>query len=936
VALRKEHVVLIGTALIVGYLAWSSLSSSGARASRAKQSAAPAFPHHAAPDLALAMPGARDADARARELFSPPSDTEPLPPLELVTPPRMPLAALRPPPEPGPMPKLFGRFLREDAKTFDAPDLFAQETAGDDTADASAPASSPSGGTSKSSPHASSSTPAGGPPSSAPANVADARGSQELSPQERADRVAGYKKLYDWVRIVELKFGQIRNPDRFALAKHPNEEILFVEFNPATGLPRLPGQAPIPFKRENVAEFGFADTIVNQIELRRAEFGDPLSAGEYDQAILFGRWCLEQRLETPRALEVAEEIFRRAMPVLKEDPLPHIGLARCYEAGFQFEKAFQEYSSLLNGSHGRDPLVLISMAMLEARFRMYERAEARFADAERYGRTQWPVQWRYGQFLLQRGRASEAVAHLRLANQNEPSGAEFKHDRALMRADLGAALLAQGDVKEAADWFDKSHQADPQEQSALAGLISSSLLSGAAGASSNGGSSALSAAAELTSVEFDVLIATAIEQMSHRDAASAKKAKAALLLAAAADPLRAFEPWRALSYLAEITNNAEDALRYIELAYENNPTDAWTLYQRGRIHAQRDDLAGAHDSLARALDQELDFPDALAAMGDVAYRRGDNASAERYLERSVSLDPKQSNVIALRGLNFLQLGALNDAEQMFTKALDVEHDQPTAWNGLAWCFYRKGDATAALAKLRDLDDNRRTYPEDDPHRVWARGQIARIQDHLEKVVWTDRFERNALRNDWTVEETDGPQFTIHDGLVTLKGAFSKSNGRARMWKKYSAGSFVAIEARLTVRGGTTSRVGLFVSRESARAGESQVEAEVTLSRHNDAAKNMIQTRVIKRGEEKTAHADVSGFDWKLDTPVLVRIERTGESSDTKVRLLVDGIPVLDGKPMTGYGRTNMEVRAGIFAEGDTGRQVQVDVDDVQIVYRDKK
>jgi len=941
VALRKEVVVLVCTGALVGYLAWSSLSNTGPRVSRS-QSAPPPLAHQSVPDVKLVMPDVRDVDpSRARELFSPPSDTQPLPPLELVTPPHVSLALLRPPPVPGPLPKLYGKLLRDDLKLFDAPDLFAQETPVEEaSADPAPPASVPgvphASSASTASSTGSASSAAGAAISSVAASAVDARQVGELSPQERADRIAGYKKLYDWIQIVDIKFGQIRNPDRFALRKHPNEDILFAEFNPATGLPRLPGQAPIPFKRANVAEFGYADTVLNQIELRRAEFGDPLSAGEYDQAILFGKWCLDQHLETPRALEVAEEIFHRAMPVLKEDPLPHIGLARCYEAGFQFEKAFEEYQTLLGGSHGRDPLVLISMAMLEARFRLFEQAEARFAEAERYGRTQWPVQWRFGQFLLRRGRAPEAIAHLRMANQNEPSGPEFKRERAEMRVDLGAALLANGDVDEAADWFDKSRQADPQEQRALAGMISASLLAKGSGTAANGGASALASAADLSSVGFDLLVATALEKIAHHDAESAKKAKAALVLAAAADPVRAYVPWRALSYLAELTNNSEDALRYIELAADNDPTDPWTLYQRGRIRAARDDLDGAQESFRRALDQELDFPDALAAMGELAYRRRDNASAERYLERAASLDPTQSNVLALRGLNFLELGSLNDAEETFHKALEIDHDQPTAWNGLAWCLYRKGDATAALAKLRDLDDNRRSQPEDDPHRVWARTQIARIQDHLEKVVWTDRFERNALRNDWTVEETDGPQFSIHDGLVTMSGAFNKQNGRARMWQKKSAGAFVAIEARVTVHSGTTSRVGLFVSRETARSGETQVEAEVTLSRHNDATRNMIQTRVMKRGEENLAYTDVSGFEWKLDTPVLLRIERTGESSDTRVRCLIDGFPVLDNKPMPSYGRTTQEVRMGVFARGDTGRQVQVDIDDIQIIYRDKK
>lgn len=906
----------------MGYLAWSALSGSGLRVSRAKKAESPAFAHHPAPDVKLVMPEAREPDARgvdpgrARELFAPPSDTHPLPPLPLVTPPLVPLAALRPPPEPGPAVKLYGRLLRAEVKPFDAPNLFAQET--------------PEGSESAE------------PAAAAPAS--DARTVADLSPEERAARVAGYKKLYDWLRIVDVKFGQIRNPDRYALAKHPDEDILFVEFNPATGLPRLPGQAPIPIKRANVAEFGFADTVLNQIELRRAEFSDPLTAGEYDQAILFARWCLDQRLDTPRALEVAEEMFKRAVPVLKEDPVPRLGLARCFEAGFQFEKAFQEYKALLAGPYSRNPLVLVCMAMIEARFRMFDDAEQHFLEAERYGRTQFFVQYGFGRFLLERGRAQEAVAHLRLANQSEPSGPESKYDRARMRVDLGSALLATGELQEASEWFDKARQANPQEQRALAGMISAALLAGGGSSSggdviANGATSALASVADLSNAGFEVLVATALANIGHADAASAKLAKANLLLAAAADPLRAYIPWRTLSYLAEITNNPEDALRYADMALENNPTDAWTLYQRGRILASRDDLDGAQDCFKRALDQELDFPDVLAALGELAHRRGDFASAERYLERAISLDPKLTQVMALRGLNFLDLGSLNDAEATFRKVRELDKDQPTAQNGLAWCFYMKGgdaNVTEALNRLRELDDNRRAFPENDPHRVWARAQIERIKDHVEKVAWTDSFDRNNLLNDWTVEESNGPQFSIHDGLVTMAGSF-RGNGRARMWQKKSSAAFVALEARITVHAGTNSRVGLFIARETARQGETQVEAEATLSRHNDEARNTIQTRVMKRGEEQMPYTDVAGFEWKLEVPVVVRIERTGESSDTKVRMLVDGIPVLENKPMANLGRgAGTELRLGVFAEGQTGRQVQVDIDDVQIVYREKK
>jgi tetratricopeptide (TPR) repeat protein len=912
--IRKEQVVLVLTAALVGWLTYGSLSSNVRRGGTVKRANAPALTHTHVIDPALVLPEKRELAGRdVRELFSPPSDTRPLPPLEFVPPPQVPLAILRPPPEPGPAPKLYGRFLRVEPTSTQVPGLFAQ---GDDV-------SFPDGEDEASA--AASATP-------------DPVAKVELSAAERAERVASHKKLYDWVRTVELKFGQITNRDRYALARRTAEDILFVEFNPATGKPRLPGQAPVPLARANVAEFGFADTIPNQLELRRAEFGDPLAMAEYDAAISFAIACVDQHVETPRALEIAAEMFTRAAAVAREDPLPRLGLARCYEVGFDFERAFQEYRSLMAGAYARNPLVLVRLAVLEARFRMFDRAEERMREAERYGRTAWHVQFCLGRFLRERGRPEEAVEHLRLASQYEPTGPEAKHERARIRLELARALLATGNVTEGADWYDKARQADPTEQSAQAGIVSASVMSGGrSGGTMNGGSvvDPRDTRPPSESAGFELLLATGLESSLGRDPASAARAEQTLRLAASADPLRASFAWRALSYLADTTGYPEEALRMIELALENDPTDAWSLYQRGRMLAARDDLDGAVDSFTRALDIELDLPDVLAALGEVANRRGDYAAAERYFERALALEPKLASVGALRGVNFLEMGALGDAEAAFKQALSVVPDHPGARSGIAWCHYARGDATEALARFRELDDNRRAEPETDPYRVHARAEIARISDHLEKVVWSDRFERRTLLNGWETEEKTGPQVAIHDGRVSLAGTF-KSNGRARLWQLKNAGAFVAFEARITIKSGTTARVGLFVSRESSRAGDTQVEAEVTVSRHNDPGKNTIQTRLMKRGEEELAYTDVAGFDWKLDQPMVVRIERTGDSSDTRVRLFVDGFPVLDDKPMPNLGRTNADLRLGIFAEGQTGRQVQVEIDDVELVYRERQ
>ncbi|MBK7641755.1 MAG: tetratricopeptide repeat protein [Planctomycetes bacterium] len=325
-------------------------------------------------------------------------------------------------------------------------------------------------------------------------------------------------------------------------------------------------------------------------------------------------------------------------------------------------------------------------------------------------------------------------------------------------------------------------------------------------------------------------------------------------------------------------------------------------------------------------------------MGELQHRRGEYLAAERYFERALLLEPKRADVLALRGMNQIQMGALRDAEDSFHAARAIDSDQPQARAGLAWCEYRRNDPTQAIASLRDLDDSRRTLPATDPLRAWVQEQIDRLQDHMQKVAWTDHFNRSTLMNGWEVDEKNGPQVTIHDGMVTLAGVF-KGGGekqKARIWREIGASAFVSVEMKVTVHAETNAELGLSVSRETQRGGEMQVDAEAVVRRHFEPGRNTVQTRLISRGHEDDPWPDVVGLEWKFDQPMVVRIERTGDSSDTKIRILVDGFPVVDGKPMPTLGRGSNPLRLSLFAEGGTGKKVAVDLDDVEVVYRESK
>ncbi len=894
IPLRQEQIVLIATVALLGYMVYTEVGGTG-RTARTRGGRAPEFESHAAPDLSRALPLPREGSSLQRELFSPPRDTRPLPPLAFEPPPPRALQALRPSPAPGPEPKLFGNLLREHTTPLSAPGLFEEQEQGDDElidTFALTAAADPS----------------------------------LLTPEERMELIAGYKRAYDWIQVAgSPHFGQVCNSDRYGLTERDQEPILFREFDAATGQERWPGAPPIEYTRDRFDEWAFADTVENRIELERLQFDGELTRGQYGKVIDFAIWCTTQRLETPRALEVATEMYEKAIPFAGNDPTAMLGLANCHELGFDFERAFGIYDGLLKGDYPDHPRVLSRLARLEARFRMTSRAEAHFRAAESFGRNDWLVQWNFGTFLLDTGRPAEAIEHLRLAGQNEPREVEYQGIRALIRTDLGNALLATGELDEARRLFLRALQADETEQRAMAGLLNVAYLSGEEPAEE------AATAAELEGAGFELLLALGLSALNEDDA---KGARENLQLAAAADPLRAAQAWRGLSYLAERAGHTEEALQFIDMADQNDPADVYTHIQRGRLLAQRDDLEGAMESYTKALDRELELSDVLAEMGNLAMRVGRYEDAERFFERSVGIDGGVGPVHAMRGLNGLFLGNAGDAEGYFERALQLDDDDPVAGCGLAWCSYALGDSTEAKTRFREFEDSRRHLGEEDSYRVYANLQIDRIGDHEEKVVWSDRFERLELRNGWEWDERVGPKVFLREGKALIEGQYDDT-GRARLKRDYNSGDFVSFEAVLTLHPGSNVRTGIFVALEQkggTRRGTT-VTAEATLSRN--PGDGTIQYRAMRRGREDDDYIDSTVMSWPYGQPITLRLERFGESSKTAFRVMVDGVQIVERLPMPALGATTHTITVGVFAEGDPGRNVELEIDDVEVVKRER-
>ena len=901
--MRKELIFFLLFAAFVGWQ-FSGMLGDKSRAPRSKTQAKE-YINANLPDVALALADTSRGTEFERDLFAPPSPTAPLPPLPVALPPLESLGALAPPTGWGPAPKHFGQHLRQPvlpANAEEVPGLFAIGSASE--AEASAEAAQEE------------------------VNL------DELpdDPDARAARIAGFKKQFDWIYTNKFRFGRILNEDRYLLGAANAPEIDFLELDPVTGAPVF--GASVKYDAARYDEFGLVDSPLTTVEVGFASFNDPLNSTRFDEALAFAERCLLLRNETPRALEVAAELFRRAQAVNTQDsPRPRLGLARTMELGFQLQEAFAVYEDLLATGHEANAVVHARIGSLYGTLRMDLEAEKSFGEALRISRTDWEARLRFGEFLVSRARYDEALPNLREAVLREPKAPEDKSWRVRVRLANAGALLAAGRADESFDAFATAVSADQADEVGRRAEAEAGQLSAARLASKPAAQAYLDGLAdgEAADGSFDVLLAEGLLAMDRGDWQGSAQA---LTLAAGSEPFRAFEALRVLSRLAEITGNPEDAATFAADALAAHPSDPWTLFQLGRLAEANGDDGEARSAYRAALDRELDFAPALERMAALMHEAGEHEGAERFYERSVSIEPNMPTVWSRRGWNALSLDRLDLARESFTEARRQQSSLASARAGLAWWNYATGETEEAITLLGEIVDDRRAVGDDDPVVAYANKTADAIKDNDAKEVFRDRFDRvnGRIGNGWTLDQGFGPLADLADGEVAIQGNQDRG-GRTRVFRSLPPDRFIAFSAEITVGAESKgTRVGLFIASERIRSGgASEVQSEITISRSRDGD---LQVRVLKAAtDEEATQRTVNGPAWPIGTPINVAIERTGDDLDSSFTVYVDGEPVAVDLEADRLTASRQPVNFGVFVEGESGRRADVIVDNVRVVRR---
>ncbi|HTS21483.1 MAG TPA: tetratricopeptide repeat protein [Casimicrobiaceae bacterium] len=105
-------------------------------------------------------------------------------------------------------------------------------------------------------------------------------------------------------------------------------------------------------------------------------------------------------------------------------------------------------------------------------------------------------------------------------------------------------------------------------------------------------------------------------------------------------------------------------------------------YNVAALRLRKGDVAGAEASLREALELRPDWPQALLALGHVAFTRNRFEDAERAFERAAALEPQSAEAVFNQALALDRLGAWGEALPLFRRARELAPEDQEIWRTL--------------------------------------------------------------------------------------------------------------------------------------------------------------------------------------------------------------------------------------------------------------
>lgn len=892
-AIRKEQVL----ALIVLGISGLIYSGLGADAGGAMKLSPKRLEYAAVPVVAAPLAGAPEGKFARLELFAEPRETRALPPRELAFPPHAPLSVTALPLEPGPD-FAHALLLREDGAT--VADVVLKSAA--DVAEA--PASEPE-------------------PEQAPAQGAGSNREQLAKTYDQLFVEGLTGAFYGFVEVVGV------DPyDAEKMTDFEGHVVRFRQFSATTGKVG-PIQVFDQNNRQKVRAIKLRDTLRNEVARHVREVpADGAHNNERGQLIT---WLLGKARE---AAWVYDDALQQAEIYSQVNPATLDGLRwqlRVLQAKGDLAGEFALLEGIA-GEHRDSAFRFEGLGLVKAKLGLWSDAEQDLRRAVELGRNDARPQASLAAFLVACGRSREALGPALRAEQALGGLADSNDKVRAVRA-IVACHLALGEIEAARAAMALLPGDRPQPYFAgciayAAGDLPVALDAFRQASVGEHGSAALLGQA-----------AVLLRQQQWQDAHDG------FLAVADQAPMLRHRAWAGLALLYQRLGQYDQSIQWIDRALEADPQDPYSHYLRGRTLRLQGQLGGAQEALTSALRLRDDFVPAVAEMAAVQSARASSALGEeqatavlwamRYGGRAVDLAFRPTvELFEREGLCQFAAGSSADAKASFEKARDTAADDPAklfAKGALAVVDYSRGQVDEAVASLQRFSE----LPKDAPMRKWAEETVQAIDDHAQKEMLEDRFERDELGGIWPVEMDGSLKSAIKDNHLLFHGQFSRTGevSTERTGAVQRSRNFLAVG--ITMQFGkeqprNTGFAGLRIETQKGSTGQPDTQVMVGLREGKP------HVRIVDNREEpKLKDLEIPGFDIGAPQDLELRLVPRGEQTMRAFAIQVrwNGIVVLEQELKGLGGSSGNELRTILFVQGSKGSPVDVAFDDYRLERR---
>ena len=728
----------------------------------------------------------------------------------------------------------------------------------------------------------------------------------DLDEVELEDPDAALMKRFDWIRLKDRQqriFGQILNPDKFALLESVNKDSITLR----RYVRRTDKWAEtFQYERAKIDEFAFAQTVANLYYVKKRDILP--NAANITRMHELATWCLDRRAEDSQAIRFAVEMARLA---IDQDPLlgaSYVLLADIHETAFELEEELSVLEdAIARGS--REPGVYVRHGAFLERYGLHDLARNAYEDGMKIRPDDAACLMALAGLEFDCGAHRAALSQCDEALRSPSLSSDMKVDALLLK---GRILLALGRLTDAAQEAGRAVHLD-QENFVAWNLRGSTAL---AAGDTDGALEAFQRALEIDPQNADAVCNLGVTLLRRGEVDDALKRFAE---AADLDPYFSTRSLVAQGFAFDLMGETEAALDNYASGVKVEPDNAYSLYLQGRFQRRQGDPEEATATLKRALRISGRNACVLGELGHACLDAGRLDDAAFYFFEYSRQGVEDYKSLFLQGVTALRRDRVAEAEGFFKKAVDRNTKAPEPLNGLAVACYRGGkyvEATDTFSRVMRL------FPEEslDPSYRFAFDTRAIVDAHLRKSQWVDRFQRKEIKNGWDVVQRYGPKVFIVQNEIRFKGMQRQGLGdeMSQLRREMSGKEFRLLEAEIEVGQGHQGTAGIFLGsyiRRSAQGAQANAEIRLGVNHQGKLLYRLHdQNRLIEDWKE------IEGYDVALDEPIKLGIE-ISDYENGQVTLLLNDTPVVDAMIVKKLKKISRNVNFGLFGQAKGGRTI---------------